>query len=212
LRLNRDAAVSLVSPRFGRRCRAEAHTASWHSQKRTASLRIVKLLQTRLSSRDTGLSRDTDRLSASAWKSQAMHEYQETESVISRSRTNLLWNASHEEWDERNCSTRNHRWPSYHYAIASDSAIGVRMWSGYQKYTVFATDESRDDIVELKRLESWASAHRGKCGQLTPWKNGWKIKKRKHAKRSSFLWLYYILRAIRAGRCRERRYADDIFI
>jgi len=30
------------------------------------------------------------------------------------------------------------------------------------------------------------SAHRGKWGQLTPWKNGWKIKKRKHAKRAVF--------------------------
>jgi len=59
---------------------------------------------------------------------------------------------------------------------------------------------------------SWASAHRGKWGQLTPWKNGWKIRKRKHAKKSSFLCLRYILRAIRAGRCRERRYADHIFI
>ena len=39
-----------------------------------------------------------------------------------------------------------------------------------------------------------------------------KIKKRKRAKKSSFLCLWYILRAIRAGRCRERRYADHIFI
>ena len=30
--------------------------------------------------------------------------------------------------------------------------------------------------------------------------------------KSSFLCLCYILRAIRAGRCRERRYADYIFI
>ena len=45
-----------------------------------------------------------------------------------------------------------------------------------------------------------------------PWKNGWKIKKRKRATESSFLCLCYILRAIRAGRCRERRYADHIFI
>ena len=44
------------------------------------------------------------------------------------------------------------------------------------------------------------------------WKNGRKIKKREHAKRAVFLCLYYILRAIRAGRCRERRYADHIFI
>jgi len=35
---------------------------------------------------------------------------------------------------------------------------------------------------------------------------------RKHAKKSSFLCLCYILRGIRAGRCRERRYADHIFI
>ena len=55
----------------------------------------------------------------------------------------------------------------------------------------------------------WASAHRGKWGQLTPLENGWKIKKRKHAKKSSFL---NILRAIKAGRCRERRYANHIFI
>ena len=59
---------------------------------------------------------------------------------------------------------------------------------------------------------AWASAHRGKWGQLTPWKNGRNIKKRKHAKNSSFLCLCYTLRAIRAGRCRERRYADHIFI
>ena len=35
---------------------------------------------------------------------------------------------------------------------------------------------------------------------------------RKHAKKSSFICLCYILRAIGAGRCRERRYADHIFI
>ena len=63
-------------------------------------------------------------------------------------------------------------------------------------------------------LMSWASAHRGKWDQPTPapWKNGWKIKKQKHAEKRSFLCLCYILRAIRAGRCRERRYADHIFI
>ena len=58
----------------------------------------------------------------------------------------------------------------------------------------------------------WASAHRGKWSQLTPSKNGRKIKKRKHTKKTSFLCLCYILRAITAGRCRERRYADHIFI
>ena len=36
--------------------------------------------------------------------------------------------------------------------------------------------------------------------------------KAKHANKSSFLCLCYILRAIWAGRCRERRYVDHIFI
>ena len=36
-------------------------------------------------------------------------------------------------------------------------------------------------------MKPWASAHRGKWGQLNlPWKNGWKIKKWKHAKRAVF--------------------------
>jgi len=62
-------------------------------------------------------------------------------------------------------------------------------------------------------VELLASAHRGKWGQLSPVeKNGLKNKKQKDAKKISFLYLCYILRAIRAGRCRERRYADHIFI
>jgi len=56
-------------------------------------------------------------------------------------------------------------------------------------------------------LRSWASADRGKWGQLTPWKMDEKLKV-KTCKNSSFL---NVLRAIRAGRCRERRYADHIF-
>jgi len=46
----------------------------------------------------------------------------------------------------------------------------------------------------------------GQMGSADPLENGWKIKKRKHAKNSSFLCLCYILRAIRAGRCTERIY------
>ena len=37
---------------------------------------------------------------------------------------------------------------------------------------------------------AWASAHRGKWGQLTPLENGWKIKKRKHAKKEVF-WIFW---------------------
>jgi len=41
-------------------------------------------------------------------------------------------------------------------------------------------------LVHNKWIEPWASAHRGKWGQLTPWINGWKIKKRNHAKKAVF--------------------------
>ena len=55
-----------------------------------------------------------------------------------------------------------------------------------------------------------ASAHRGKWGQLTPWNMDEKLNS-ENMQKSSFLCLCYILRAIRAGRCRERRYADQMF-
>ena len=69
-------------------------------------------------------------------------------------------------------------------------------------------------LVDLLPLPwSWASAHRGKWGQLTPHgKMDEKLKSENMQKKSSFLCLCYILRAIRAGKCRERRYADHIFI
>jgi len=38
-----------------------------------------------------------------------------------------------------------------------------------------------------------------------------KLKSENMQKRAVFLCLHYILRAIRAGRCRERRYADHIY-
>jgi len=55
---------------------------------------------------------------------------------------------------------------------------------------------------------AWASAHRDKWGQLIPLEKWMKNKKAKTCKKSSFLCFCYILIAIRAGRCRERRYAD----
>ena len=59
----------------------------------------------------------------------------------------------------------------------------------------------------------WASAHRGKWGQLTPrGKMDEKLKSENMQKEQFSLCLCYILRAIRAVRCRERRYADHIFI
>jgi len=45
-----------------------------------------------------------------------------------------------------------------------------------------------------------------------PGKMDEKLESKNVQKKSSFLCLRYILRAIRAGRCRERRYADHIFI
>jgi len=62
---------------------------------------------------------------------------------------------------------------------------------------------------------AWASAHKkGQMGSADP-RGKWmknKLKSENMQKKSSFLCSWYILRAIRAGRCRERRYADHIFI
>ena len=43
-------------------------------------------------------------------------------------------------------------------------------------------------------------------------KNGWKIKKKKTRKKEQFSMFMLYFRAIRAGSCRERRYADHVFI
>ena len=71
---------------------------------------------------------------------------------------------------------------------------------GLQTGTSLCDSVSRDVLTELM-CSAWASAHRGKWGQLTPpaGKIDEKLKKNKK-------------HAIRAGRCRERRYADHIFI
>ena len=58
---------------------------------------------------------------------------------------------------------------------------------------------------------AWPSAH-GQIGSADSLEKWMKNQKAKTCKKSSFLCLCYILRAIRAGRCRERRYADHIFI
>ena len=74
------------------------------------------------------------------------------------------------------------------------------------------------DIVRSRKVpqpiqfKTWAPAHRGKWGQLTPpWKMDEKLKS-ENIQKGTVFYVCYILRAIRAGRCRERRYADHIFI
>jgi len=67
---------------------------------------------------------------------------------------------------------------------------------------------TRCTITVLNDYKPWAFAHRGKW---VSWKMDKKLKS-ENIQKSSFLCLCYILRAIRAGRCRERRYADHIFI
>ena len=53
----------------------------------------------------------------------------------------------------------------------------------------------------------------GQMGSADPaGKTDEKLKSENMQKKSSFLCLCYILRAIRAGWCRERRYADHTFI
>jgi len=63
--------------------------------------------------------------------------------------------------------------------------------------------EYRSWQTKQQQTKSWASAHRGKWGQWM------KIKKRKRAKKSSFL---NGGGCGGEGRCRERRYADHMFI
>jgi len=67
----------------------------------------------------------------------------------------------------------------------------------------------RDKMKPRQWLGSRASAHRGKWSQLTPPGKIDEKLKSEDLQKSSFL---NILRAIRAGRCRERCYADHIFI
>jgi len=68
-----------------------------------------------------------------------------------------------------------------------------------------------NSLPELNCTLPWASAHRGKWGQLTsPEKMDEKLKSENMHKGAVFY--VYILRVIRAGRCRERRYVDHIFI
>jgi len=71
---------------------------------------------------------------------------------------------------------------------------------------------STEDDVDLGG-DNWSHGrpHIGSANP-PPMENGWKIKKQKRAKKSSFLCLCYILRAIRAGRCRERRYNYHLYI
>jgi len=67
----------------------------------------------------------------------------------------------------------------------------------------------RDKMKPRQWLGSRASAHRGKWSQLTPPGKIDEKLKSEDMQKSSFL---NILTAIRAGRCRERCYADHIFI
>ena len=85
--------------------------------------------------------------------------------------------------------------------LASEAKYQIQLRVPLRTLTSLHVTTQRSIQVEHGR------PHIGANG-VTPWKNGWKIKKQKHAKKSSFLCLCYILRAIRAGRCRERRYAD----
>ena len=87
------------------------------------------------------------------------------------------------------------------------SEVGIA--SVRRKYAQFSCKRSHTFVC----FPQWASAHRSKWGQPTPpGKIDEKLKSENMQKKSSFLRLCYILRAIRAGRCRERCYADHIFI
>ena len=103
----------------------------------------------------------------------------------------------------------------------------VRVGSGPCRVRVVEFSYNRTSLVHhacntVKLLESELSTlllshgrpHIGANGvSWSPWKNEWKIKKKtKTCKNSSFMYLCYILRAIRAGRYKERRYAGHLYI
>ena len=83
---------------------------------------------------------------------------------------------------------------------AENSHSNTHLWGGLPWQHTQSTELAKP--LSQTAYYAWASAHRGKWGQLTPRENGWKIKKRKHVKKT----------AIRSDRCRERRSADHIFI
>ena len=71
--------------------------------------------------------------------------------------------------------------------ISSSYFWKVRLWYKIRKSCINLAGGIRLRFSSVfQAMRSWASAHRGKWGQLTPLENGWKIKKRKHAKRAVF--------------------------
>ena len=66
-------------------------------------------------------------------------------------------------------------------------------------------------IERQSASQSYGRPHIGSNGvSWPPWKKMNEKLKSENTQKSSFLCLCYIFRAIRVGRCRERRYADDI--
>ena len=70
----------------------------------------------------------------------------------------------------------------------------------------------RTRLTDRELVWAWASAYSGKWGGYPSLEKLIKKLKSESMQKSSFPCLCYILRAIRAGRCRKRRYAEHIFI
>ena len=107
----------------------------------------------------------------------------------------------------RNPKVGNRVWATFYYAcVALRKYISLQRGRFRARSLASYKPRSSEDSMGVQ-----SSTNRGKWGQLTFWEKDEGLKSEKLQK-ISFLCLCYILRAIRAGRCRERRYADHIFI
>jgi len=133
-------------------------------------------------------------------------------------------------WD---CSSaqRVRTWPVHRGTRPSMSGTGAWSWLAVDASCSFVVRWGCDCTTRLRAsppathsisisgiclsiTRSHGCPHIGANGiSWPPWKIDEKLKSENMQKKSSFLYVYVkILRAIRAGRCRERRYADHIFI
>ena len=103
----------------------------------------------------------------------------------------LNWINWHRKWWLQSYQENNDITITNHLSEPAPHHMTENSWHRYaQKSGPSTYTGSSPRPKKRKRAQPWASAHRGKWGQLTPWKNGWKIKKRKHAKKSSLLTTY----------------------
>jgi len=105
------------------------------------------------------------------------------------------------------------RWQLQLHARSGPNSTRLRRFVVDLSYSLLY-DKSTQQIERIQqvfKIYVHARPHIGAMGSADPpGKMDEKLKSENMQKKSIFLCLCYILRAIRAGRCRERRYADHI--